>query len=108
MKYEIPISEEKYTLAALNVMNCFLKLTKSELDIVAVMIGKSINVLDTESRSIVRSETGKGVNITNNYIKRLKDKGVLINNNGKLSINHNISEALKDKEINIKFNVNQI
>ena len=108
MKYEIPISEEKYTLAALNVMNCFLKLTKHELNIVRVMVDRNVSSIDLGSRALIRAETGKSVFMTNNYIKRLKDKGILVNNNGKLSINQNIMGALKDQEISVRFNVNKV
>lgn len=106
MNYDIPISKEKYTLAALKVINCFLDLTTYELEIVSKMLDNNIQVLDTKGRMIIRRLTGKNTATTNNYIKRLKDKKVLIPTEKGLKLNHNITNPISDKEINIKFNVN--
>jgi len=106
MEYNIKISRDKYNLAALKVINCFLNLTSYELDIVTKMLDNNIDILDTKSRSKIRNLTGKNYATTNNYIKRLKDKKVLIDSDKGLVLNKNIVNPISDKEIKIKFDVN--
>ena len=106
MEYNIKISKEKYNLAALKVINCFLNLTDYELDIIVKMLDNNINILNRESRSKIRKLTNKSYNTTNNYIKRLKDKKILLYINNELVLNKNITNHILDKEIKIKFDVN--
>jgi len=107
MDYNIGISKEKYTLAMIKVINCFLNLTEYEIDIIVKMIDNDIKTLTSETRRRVRLLTGgKSVQTTNNYIKRLVDKKVLVLNKEGLCVNDNIINTLNDKEFSIKFNVN--
>ena len=109
MNYNINISKEKYTLAMLKVVNCFVNMTDYELDIIVKMIDNDIKVLTSESRAIIRKLTGgKSVGSTNNYIKRLVDKKILTYSkefNG-LTLNGNVIRPVLDKSVTISFNVN--
>lgn len=108
MNHNIKISKERYTLAMVKVLNCFLNLTDYEMDIIVKMIDNDIRVLTSESRKRVRALTGgKSVQTTNNYIKRLLDKRVLVSKDDEgVVINDNIMQTIEDGEFNVKFNVN--
>jgi hypothetical protein len=107
MDYNLTLSEDKYTLAILKTINCFLNLTDFELLIINKMIDNDIDELNTNSRKRLKSLLGDKSDATvNNYIKRLKDKKVLIENETGMVINNNILSAIKDGELNFKFNVN--
>ena len=107
MNYNIKISKEGYTLAMLKVVNCFLNMTDYELDIVNKMIDNNIRILTTSARAEIRKLTGnKSVALTNNYIKRLVDKKVLITTDDGLVLNQSIVKPVIDKSITVSFSVN--
>ena len=105
MKYNVPIAEGDYPLALIKGLNCFLDLTDFELAIVSNMLKYNMETLSCENRKKIREVTGKGEHTTNNYIKKLKDKKILIQEDGKLSLAKGILIPFKDREITIKFNL---
>ena len=50
MNYNIPIAEEGYNKAILTVINCFLMLTKKEIEIISIVLDNSITNLDTKAK----------------------------------------------------------
>jgi len=105
MNYNIPIAEEGYNKAILTVINCFLMLTKKEIEIISIVLDNSITNLDTKARVLIREKSGLSVGTLNNYVKRLKDKNVLIQKQNSLVIHDNIIQAIEDKEVSVKFEV---
>ena len=105
MKYNVPTKKDAYPLALVKGLNCFLDLTDFEIMIVSNMLKHKMSVLTTENRRKLRQITGKGLHTTNNYIKKLKDKKVLVSTGGKLGLNEGILAPFKDREITIKFKV---
>lgn len=105
MNRTIKISKDKYYKAALTIVNSFLNLTDYELEIIVEMLKNNIKTLTTETRLQLRELTSSNVHSFNNYIKRLKDKEVLIDTSYGLAINPNIVNSIEDKEISIKFEI---
>jgi predicted transcriptional regulator len=105
MNYNIPISSKLYNQAMLNVINCFLKLTNKELEIIKIVLDNNIINLDTKARVLIRENSGLSIGTLNNYIKRLKDKNVLIQKRDTLEVNNNILQPIEDKEISVSFNI---
>lgn len=105
MKYEIPIDNKNYYKAMLMIMTCNLRLTKLELTILTTLLENDIYIVDIDARDLIRKELNYSKFVTNNYIKQLKDKGVLTEkpNDKKLYLDPNIVSALKDKEVSFKF-----
>lgn len=84
-----------------------LSLTKYELNIVVQMMNNNMKTLSTENRALLREQLNTDVNTLNNYVKRLRDKGVLIDTAYGLAVNPNIINSLADREFHIKFNINE-
>jgi len=106
MEYKINIDQDKYYKAALKVVNCFLELTDYELELIAQMLNYKIKTLTLETRKQLIDILSTSTHTFNNYIKKLKDKKVLIDTNYGLAIHPSITNSLEDREIKIKFNVN--
>lgn len=105
MEINIPLQEERYSRAMLKVMNSFLNLTDYELDIISEMLNNKMSVLDSKNRAKIRSLTGKSVASTNNYIKKLKDKKMLIDTEAGLQISDKILKPISDKEVTVRFHL---
>lgn len=106
MEYPIKISKKNHYKAALSIVNCFLKLSDYELDLIVGMLNNSITVLNKENRKNLRDLLNTDVYTFNNYIKRLKAKGYLIESEEGLALISKIVEAASDKEIIIRIDVN--
>ena len=105
MKYNIPTQKDSYPLALIKGLNCFLNLTEFELAIVSNMLKYEMATLTVANRKKLREVIGKGEYTTNNYIKKLKDKKVLVSKEGKLGLNESILTPYRDREIVLKFNL---
>lgn len=99
MEYPIQVSKIKCYKAALSIVNCFLKLTDFELDLIVGMLNNDIKVLNTNNRKILRDLLNTNVYTFNNYIKRLRDRGYLVEVSDGLELHSNIIAAANDKEI---------
>jgi len=108
MEYNINTKKENYHLGILKVVNCFLKMSNFELDIIVKMLDNDIKSITKETRKQIRDLIGdKSIANTNNYIKKLKDKNILIlNSHNELTINNQILKVVEDGELHFKFNVN--
>ena len=104
---QVPIKKDKFYKAALKLINCFIgNLTEYELDIISTMLNYRITKLNKETRAYVKGVLKSDTAVFNNYIKRLKDKGVLVDNEGELELSKGIVNAVAKDEITIKFDVN--
>lgn len=107
MYKKIPISKENYYKAALTIINPLgLNLTPFELDLLSVMLQNSFFVLTRATRKTLRGIIDSDQFTFNNYIKRLKDKGILVSKGSDLIVNEALVEQLEDKEIHIVFETN--
>jgi len=102
MEYPISINKSKHTRAALSIINCFLKLSKRELDIIVTIIDNNITELNKAARKTIMDSIDIDNYGLNNYLLKLRNKGIIINN----KLSDKIIEASKDQEIIIKINVN--
>jgi len=109
MHSDIKVKKEDYVKAMLTIINFNLKLSELELDIITAMINNNMTVVNIDSREIIRKVLNKDKYITNNYIKRLRSKGVFLEkpNDKQFYINPNILDILKDKEVSFKFHITE-
>lgn len=107
MEYNIPISTKNYYKAMLSILNFQFKLSPFELDIMSLLLSNNMEYVNTDSRDLIRKVLGKGKFNTNNYIIKLKEKGILLPTivDRTLQINPAILEVIKDKEVSFKFTI---
>ena len=105
MEYNIPVKQENYTKAILKVINIFMDLTNYELNIITQIIDQDIKMLNRVCRKILIEKLETDSYTLNNYIKKLKDKGVLVTTKYGLELNPNIINSIKDNKITITFNI---
>ena len=102
-KLNLPITQKtKYLIQMLNpIMG---NLTNTEIDILVVIADKQISIIDKDTRTDIRMFLNMDKFNFNNYIKKLKEKKVLIEvNRLSLKVNPNILHILKHDSINISF-----
>jgi hypothetical protein len=80
MEYKIPVSKNEYYKAILEILNFNLKLSELELKIVSTMLENEKYVADKDCRELIRINLKLSKFMTANYIKRLRDKGILEGN----------------------------
>lgn len=104
----IPIDSKNYTTHILRVIGAMIpnNLTDFEIKVLATMIENDIKTLDTDTRLKLRLLLDTSEYNFNNYIKKLKEKGIFIETKYGLGIHPNILNAVYDKELVIKYNVN--
>ena len=105
MKYTIPVKQENYNRSALEVLNCFLKLTEFEKEILSQMLTTNIKVINTKTRQDLITLLDTDYFTLSNYIKKLKDKELLITTPYGLAIAPNLINSLDSKEITITFKI---
>jgi predicted transcriptional regulator len=77
MILEKVISRKEYYKDILNKM-VFFSLSTFEVDIIITMLNSNRLEVNTDTREHIRKVLDKDKAITNNYIKRLRNKGVLL------------------------------
>lgn len=105
MEKEISTTDRKYYKQMLKLINCFLNLTDLEIELIANMFLYNITVLDKTTRNQLRQLLNKSEFSFNNYIKKLKDKNVLIQKQHGVIMSQSLIDIIESKEVNIKFNV---
>ncbi len=106
MEENIKISKNNYVKAALNVANCFLKLTPVEIDIISVMLNNGAISITAASRKLLISSLDKSKHVISNNIKRMKHKSILVQDNNKAVVIHpKILSYIKNKEFTVKFEI---
>jgi hypothetical protein len=107
MIFEKEITNKDYCREVLSSLS-FFNFTSFELDILCVMLNNNIQVLNSDSREKIRKVLDKGKFTINNYIKRLRDKQVLLTINGTehYKINPLVLNILKEGEVVYRFKIN--
>lgn len=107
MEENIKINKQNYVKAALNVANCFLKLTPVEIEMISIMLNNGAITITAASRKLLINSLNKSKYVISNNIKRLKNKSILIqDSNKKIVINPKILSYIQDKEFKVKFTIN--
>jgi hypothetical protein len=105
MERIITTTGPNYFREFLRLSKGFLDFSKVEREIIVNILLCNKKVIDTEVRSRVRSKMNIKENNLNNHIMRLKKKGALLEYENGLTIHPTITDALKDREIVLKFNI---
>ena len=107
MDYPIKITREKYYKAMLKVANCFLDMTELELDLIAYMFTYQMITLGKSERIKLGSLLNISIANLNNYIKKLRDKGILVVDGKDLIVNSNIHNQIIDGSFSVKFEIGE-
>lgn len=106
MKRIIKISKDKYVKAILLIVNQMgLNMTPYELNIIVASINYNMLVFNSVAREALKSILDMDRYTFNNYIKKLKDKGILTKYDKDLEVNRGLLTYIKDKEIHLIFEV---
>lgn len=106
MKYRIPIKKDNFHKASLMIFNQLgLNLTELELNLLSTMLSNGFFIITKEVRVKLRELLKVDTFTLNNYVKRLKDKNIIVKENNELKINENLKEKVNDKEIHIIFDL---
>ena len=103
MEFKIPVTQESLCKAVLTILNFKLGLSEKEVEVLAVMLNNKITVVDSSARLLIRKVLDRDKFSTNNYIKRLKDKKILIQNGKTLSINPSIIALTSETTLTFNF-----
>lgn len=109
MEYKIPVTSKNYYKAILMVLNFNLKLSELEIDIICTMLNNNMLEVNIDTREHIRKVLNKDKFMTNNYIKRLRSKGILLDNdklNRVYYINPTILDIIKQGKISFEFIIN--
>jgi predicted transcriptional regulator len=104
MEYVFKVNSKKYHRAMLEIYNFNLKLSDFELDIVATMLTNGISEINPITKELLRVTLNKDKYITNNYIKRLKDKGILLPKKDERGyiLNPSVANLTKDNKVSFE------
>lgn len=95
---EFKVDRDSFSKAVLTILNFQLKLSELEIEILSVMLSHNITKIDSATRVLLRDKLDKTKFDINNYIKRLKEKKLIIVKEDKnLHINPNIIQLVKFK-----------
>ncbi len=105
MEFKIPVTKDNIYRGVLTVLNFQLKLSELELDMLSVMLKNGVTTVDINTRELIRKVMNRDKFSTNNYIKRLKDKKVILqeDTNKRLYVNPSIISLVKNEIITFKF-----
>lgn len=104
MEYKIKVNKYSIYKAILTLINFNLKLSGMEIDIMATLFKYGFYTINAEARDILRKALDKDQYSINNYIKRLKEKNMIIEDEyKKLHVNPNLKQIVESKEITFKF-----
>jgi len=103
MEYKIKVNKDNIYKGILTLFNFTFKLSELEIDLISVMLQNKISTIDTTSREILRKVMNKSKFDINNYIKRLKEKKIILQDDKKLYINPSIITICGINEVTFKF-----
>lgn len=108
MIFQKEIPKIEYNREVLKSLSFIFNLSDLELDILVAMLNNNYTVINIDSREMIRKVLNKDKYLTNNYIKRLRDKQVLLDKMGSkmFYINPIILDILKEGEVVFKFKIN--
>jgi hypothetical protein len=104
---EVLISKDKYVEAVLSVTNCFLRLTKSEMDFLMYIWNNQLLVLDKINRKFILDNYGKDIYQTNNLIYILKKKGILVSDGNFPCISKSVVDLFNSEEFCLTLKVSE-
>ena len=107
MVYVIPVKQENYVRAVLETLTPFLKLTEYEREIISQMLTSNIKTINTKTRQDLITLLDTDYYTLANYLKKLKDKHILVDTGYGLALSAELANSLYDKEINISFKILQ-
>lgn len=100
---EFKVTKDSVSKVILTILNFQLKLSDLEVEMLSVMLSHNITKVDSAARVLMRDKLDKTKFDINNYIKRLKEKKLIIVKEDKsLHINPNIVELMKFKIFTFK------
>lgn len=107
MEYVIPIQNDKYYKAILMILNFQLNMSDLELEIVSTMLSKKIYDITPETRDMICKELSISAFLRNNYIKRLRDKGILLlrDSDKTYTLSPSLIELVKDRKVSFEFDI---
>ena len=109
MKRVVKVKKEQYVKAILLVVNQLgLNMTPSELSIIVTSINRNMLVFNLITRKALKGYLNIDSFTFNNYIKKLKDKGVLMRYEKDLEVNRGLLTYVKDKEIHLTFEIDDV
>lgn len=105
MVHNIKVTKDSLYKAILMLFNFKLKLTTLEIDILSELLKNDINIVDTETRALLRKNLKMSKFTCNNYIINLKNKNMLVSGITKddLIINPYVVDVVKHKEQHFNF-----
>lgn len=109
MEKRIPVTKDNMYKAILMLANVpfNLNLSNLEIDIVSTWLQYKTYVIDISARDLIRKVLDKDKFNTNNYIRRLKAKGVIVQatDSKKLYLNPNLATIVNTDTITFKFDL---
>lgn len=106
MEYKFKVSSKDYYKSILTILNFNLRLSNLELDIVSTLLLDGIEEINTSTRDTIRKRLNKGKYNTNNYIIRLKNKGIFLEKtDGTIYLNPTIRDIVKDTKVSFNFEI---
>lgn len=111
MNYEIKVTADNYYRALLKILNFKLDLSDLEIDFICVLLNNKLGEITPETKEIIALSLNKDKYMINNYIKRLKEKSILVKNKdsrfGHFILNPYLLDALKDSTISFKVDIEE-
>ena len=108
MIFQRKLDKKEYYKELLSLLT-FFKFSEFELDILTTMLCNNMTEVNIDTREYIRKILNKDKYITNNYVKRLRLKGVLLDRtdlNRVYYINPTIMEIIKEGKLTFEFSIN--
>lgn len=109
MEQVIPVTKETLHKAILMLVNVpfNLRLSNLEIDILSTWLQHKTYKIDIDARDLIRKVLNKGKFNTNNYIKRLKAKGIIVQaeDSKELFLNPKLAHIVNSTSITFKFDI---
>lgn len=110
MEHKLPVNNFNIYKTIVTILNFKFGLSDLEVDVISTILKYKFEKIDAEARDILRKALDKDQYNINNYIKKLKNKGLLIEKEKKVYVNPNLKDYIDDiveqKEISFKFVTN--
>ena len=102
LKLNIPVKDKNRIMIKM-ISPIIGNLTNTEVDILVSIADLKIVTLNKDTRTDVRMSLNMDKFNFNNYIKKLKNKKILLDNESDLLVNPKILNMLKHESLNINF-----
>ena len=117
MKFDAVIPKKRILKKYVHILNSMLELTEREMDILAILMEIDLNwsdsqpknIVNTKSRRYIMQNTYVNKNNLSKYIRKYKEKGILVMSEPKVCSINNIllpTSLITDNNINIEFTLN--